>query len=122
MKAIHIVFALLMLSFAALQWNDPDRVIWISIYLATALMACLVYYDICNPCLQAWAILFCLITFIMILLVFPGVIEFIQNSNLQEIFSTMSDEKIYIEQTREFLGLLITLSYCIYIVIKYYKQ
>jgi len=35
------VFALIFIAFAALQWNDPDRWIWIAVYGATAALSLL---------------------------------------------------------------------------------
>ena len=107
---------MLMLSFTALQWNDPDRLIWIGIYFTTALLALMALIELCESCVRAWAIVLCLIAIIMIALVFPGVVTFLQISNFQEIFSTMEDNKPYIEEMREFLGLLIITVYCIVIV------
>ena len=46
---------------------------------------------------------------------FSGIAAYLQKSNYQEIFSDMSDDKPYIEQVREFLGLLIVLLYCIFV-------
>ncbi len=57
MKVLHILFIILMLSFAAIQWNDPDHLKWIAIYFATALLALITYTGICKFCVQAWAIM-----------------------------------------------------------------
>ena len=122
MRLLHFIFTLLMLGFAALQWNDPDRIIWISFYLTTALMAMLAITNTCKPCLRAWAMILSVITVIMMTQVFPGVVTFIQTSNYREIFAAMNDEQPYIEQSREFLGLFIVLFYCIYVACVSYQK
>lgn len=122
MKVLHIFFSFLMLSFAALQWNDPDRVIWIGIYVATALMALIAFTEVCKSCVQAWAIMLSIISLIMLIQTLPGVITFVQTSNYGEIFSPMTEDKPYIEQVREFLGLLIVMIYSIYVAILFYKS
>ena len=121
MNFMHLFFAVLMFSFAALQWNDPDRLIWIGIYITTALMALTASVEVCKSCVRAWAIMLCIISLIMMAKISPEVFKIIQNHNYQEIFSTMSDDKPYIEQTREFLGLLIVLLYCLYVFFLYKK-
>ena len=115
MRLIHFIFTFVMLGFAALQWNDPDRMLWISLYLTTALMAMLAITYFCKPCIRAWAIMLCVISLIIMTQVFSGVVTFIQTSSYREIFSAMNDEQPYIEQAREFLGLLIVLFYCIHV-------
>jgi len=39
MRYIHIVFGVLMLAFAGVQYNDPDALLWIVIYLVPAAWA-----------------------------------------------------------------------------------
>jgi len=39
MRYVHIVLGLLMVSFAAVQYNDPDALLWIVIYLVPAAWA-----------------------------------------------------------------------------------
>ena len=115
MKLAHSVFMLVMLFFAVLQWNDPDRLKWVGIYLAAALLALFITIDICKPCMRAWVIMLSIISIIMMLQLIPGVITFFQGTNYQEIFSAMTDDKPYIEEIREFLGLLIVMFYCVFV-------
>lgn len=42
MKTINIIFSLLMILFAAVQYNDPDGLFWATLYLVPALCAGLV--------------------------------------------------------------------------------
>ncbi len=41
MHRLPVVFALVFAAFAALQWNDPDPLTWISLYGAAALLCLL---------------------------------------------------------------------------------
>ncbi len=122
MKLIHILFILTMLAFAILQLNDSDRLVWISIYLASALMVFFALIEACNPCVRAWAIMLCILSLILMVQVFPGVITFLQTSDYQEIYAPITSKKSYIEQTREFLGLLIVMLYCIYVAFSLRKN
>ena len=41
MRYVHIVLGLLMIAFAAVQYNDPDTLVWATIYLIPAVWALL---------------------------------------------------------------------------------
>lgn len=111
-----------MFGFAALQWNDPDRLQWISLYVATALLAILIFIKLCNPCSIAWAIMLSMISLIMMTQTLPGVFEYLQSSNYNDIYLPMTEEKPQIEQVREFLGLLIVVLYCFTSAITLFKN
>ncbi len=113
MKKIHLLFFYVMLIFAALQWNDVDAPIWLVIYLATAILAFIAYKEFCIPCCVAWATIVIILNIYLLIGVIPGLNNLLTNDNYTEIFSAMDDDKLYIEEAREFLGLFITLGYCI---------
>lgn len=100
-----------MLVFAALQWNDVDAPIWVSIYLVTALLALITYKQICLTCSVAWALVTTLLASYMLIGLAPGIVNFLEANTYTEIFFAMSDDKPYIEQAREALGLLLILFY-----------
>ena len=81
------IFFFLMLFFAALQWNDIDAPIWISIYLVTALLALITYKQICLTCSVAWALVTTLLASYMLIGVAPGIINFLESNTYTEIFS-----------------------------------
>ena len=113
----------MMLFFAALQWNDVDAPIWVTIYLITAILALGMYKEICLPCSAAWATMIILLSIYMLVGTIPGLNNLSINNAYDEIFLAMSDEKLYIEQTREFLGLSIIVTYCFGVLISlFYKQ
>jgi hypothetical protein len=45
LKYIHIVFALLFVFSAIVQWNDPDSMIWMAIYSTAALAAVVAFLE-----------------------------------------------------------------------------
>ena len=45
MKILNGILSILLISFAAVQYNDPDAFLWIIIYLATALMTGATLFD-----------------------------------------------------------------------------
>ncbi len=121
MKYFHLAFLFLMVLFALLQWNDIDRLIWLSIYLAAALLAFLTYKKNCQPCIIAWACLIIVFAGYMLIAVIPGVANTLEPNAYTDIFFSMHD-KTYMEQTREALGLLIILFYSICILIQIYMK
>ena len=117
MKTFHLLFFCVMLIFAILQWNDVDAPIWLAIYLATAVLALIVYKEICIPCCVAWATMVVLLNIYLLIGVIPGLNILLTNNTYTEIFSAMDDNKLYIEQSREVLGLFIILVYCLGILL-----
>lgn len=107
MKIFNIVFCLLFIVSAALQYNDTDPYIWIPIYLFGA--AC---------CWYAFRNKFYPKAYIAGMLVFAayaayffftddGVLDWIQKHNAENIAGSMKASTPWIEDTREFFGLII---------------
>ena len=107
-----------MLIFAILQWNDVEAPIWLAIYLATAVLALIVYKEICIPCCIAWATMVIIFNIYLLIGVIPDLNILLTNNTYTEIFSAMDDNKPYIEQSREVLGLFIIFAYCLVILIR----
>lgn len=105
MKYLSIFFALMFIAFAALQVNDPDPVLWILIYGVMAVVSVMAIFDFYNrKLLIALAVLY--VVYMMIL--FPGVSEWFRQDDKSVLFDdVMKMEYPYIEESREFLGLLI---------------
>ena len=105
MKATNLVLAVMFMLFAFVQINDPDPLLWIAIYGAMAaicVMAAFRYYI--RPLL--WILLACFVVYMFIL--WPGVREWLQQDDLGILFDEgMKMQFHYIEESREFLGLLI---------------
>lgn len=86
MNALNLIFSFMMFGFAALQWNDPDRLQWISVYIATAFLAILIFIKLCNTCAMAWAIMLSMICLKMMTQTFTGVFEYLQTFNYSDIY------------------------------------
>lgn len=107
MKIFNIIWAILFVLFAALQYNDPDPYIWIPIYLYAAILCWLAFRGKYYP--NAYLIGMVIYAIYAVYLVFTpdGVIDWIEKHNAEGITKTMHAEKPWIEDAREFLGLLI---------------
>lgn len=107
MKIIHTILALMFLSFAALQINDPDPVMWILIYLnmvALCVMAFMKRYY------KLWIGITAGLYFIYAMFLIPGAIEWFHSPDRSLLFDDLAKmQYLYIEETREFLGLVICL-------------
>lgn len=107
MKVLHIVLSLLFFSFALVQYNDPDPFLWILIYgVMTAF------------CLQAargkfyprlmWAAALGFGIYAVILA--PGTWDWWNSDDRSLLFDDLAKMQFYyIEEAREFLGLMICL-------------
>lgn len=105
-KAIHFLFALCLLAFAALQVNDPDPATWILFYLICAAVPILA---LANRPIKAvfWiAVAVCAIT---LGIYAEGAYNYYLHRNTEPLMQSMNPEKPYIEEAREFLGALIAL-------------
>lgn len=104
MKPLAAVFTFLFALFAWFQLNDPDAGAWVILYVALALLSA--FSDtgkIKRPLMIA--LLFCgagMLNYI------PGLFEFFTNRDGIAFTDGMSNEFQYIEQAREFGGLLIS--------------
>ena len=100
-RLLAVVFAVLFLTSAALQWNDPDPWGWAVLYLAAA-AACMV------PRSFGWSwVLPSLVG--VVSLVWAGLLapETLPRLRLGDLAQTMKAETPAIESGREMLGLLI---------------
>lgn len=116
MKIASIFFALLFLAFAVVQYNDPDPLLWILIYSYVALIAALYLFKVYPVRL--------LLVSIIGLLIFgcfyiPGIIEWLTVGRPGELTQEMKATKPYIEESREFLGLLIAVGV---LVLYYFRE
>jgi hypothetical protein len=107
MKVFNILFCILFLISAGLQYNDPDPYIWIPIYLYGAILCWLAFR---NQFYQK-AYLFGIVIFAGYALYFffteNGVLDWIQKHNAENIAASMKASTPWIEDTREFFGLVI---------------
>lgn len=103
-KIVSTLFFLIFVSFAYLQFNDPDPVFWISIYTSVALVSLLRTFGIYRSVIF---LVFSIVLVAISLTYVSGFIEYMLQPNKNEIIGEMVYKKPYIEETREFLGLWI---------------
>ena len=104
MRAISAILGLLFLSFAALQFNDPDPIAWITWYSAIGVLCVLAALK------MHYKYILMFMSFLGIIwagMLLPGFLEWIPSED--SLLSEMSIGKAYIEESREFLGLSISL-------------
>lgn len=120
MRILNFILALMFLAFAFVQINDPDPAVWILIYGAMAtlsIMAIFEYYP--KKFLMAIMVIYLAYSLVFI----PGVLEWLRQENKSDLFSEeMKAQHPYIEQAREFLGLLICIAVLIFFLVRSSKK
>lgn len=104
MKYLFGFLSILFLIFALVQWNDPDSLWWIILYLTVAVLYGLAAFQrfFSIPTLVIAGLCLAIALFH-----FPGLIEFFTNDDGITFSQGMSNEYMYIEKAREFGGALI---------------
>ena len=107
MKVFNLIFCLLFVFSAALQYNDPDPYLWIPIYMYGAVLCWLAFRDKYYPKAYLIGIFIYFAYAIYLFFAQDGVLDWINKHNAEDIAATMKAEKPWIEETREFFGLMI---------------
>ena len=107
MKALNIFFIVIFVFSAALQYNDPDPYVWIPIYLYGALLCYLAIKGKYNRVLYIIGLIGYTGYAIGLLFDKTGVLDWVQAHHAENIVQSMKATKPWIEETREFFGLLI---------------
>jgi hypothetical protein len=107
MKIFNILFCILFLISAGLQYNDPDPYLWIPIYLYGAICCWLAARKQFFP--KAYLFGMLIFTGYALYLFFTddGVLDWIQKHDAENIAGSMKATTPWIEDTREFFGLLV---------------
>jgi hypothetical protein len=107
MKIFNIFFCLAFILFAALQYNDPDPYIWMPIYLYAAVLCWLAFRNKFYP--GAYLIGIAVYTVYALYKMFDtnGLVDWMTKHHAQNIADTMKAETPWVEETREFFGLVI---------------
>ncbi|MFD1162392.1 transmembrane 220 family protein [Hwangdonia seohaensis] len=103
-KIINYILCVLFIIFAVIQLNDPDSLLWFSIYFIVAII-CL--YNSFKPIPKPLLIIILVALLIYSAFHFSLFIDYLNTENKEEIFGEMVYDKPYLEGTREFIGLLI---------------
>lgn len=116
--ALFLVF-LMMVGFVLVQYNDPDGSVWMIAYGFVAAMVGLAFLGRLNK----WPILIGLFGFfITSLFYFPSMIKWVTKEQGQNLMQRMNSSKMYIEETREFFGLIICVLIFIWLFVVYKKK
>ncbi len=110
MKIFNIFFIVYFIFCAALQYNDPDPYVWIPIYLYATYL-----------CYQALKGRYQPILYYIGLAVYAGyaaylfydktgVLDWMKEHDSESLVQSMKATKPWIEETREFFGLIITMA------------
>ena len=113
MKTLKFLLAVLFLCFASLQYNDPDPYVWIPIYGAMAavcIMSAFGFY-------VRWLMIIQFIGYITYCIILvPGLRQWLASPDRSLLFDEMAKMQfLYIEESREFLGLVICLVVLVWI-------
>ena len=105
MRIVNFLLAAMFLVFAFVQVNDPDPVIWILIYGIMAvfcIMAIFEFYP--KKFLIGVLVLYALYSLVYL----PGLAQWLRSDNKADLFDNIAKmENLYIEESRESLGLFI---------------
>lgn len=110
MKLFNIIFCVLFIVFAGLQYNDPDPYLWMPIYLNGALWCALAARRRYYPAAYLVSIFLYLIYAVYLFFTKDGVIDWFTQHEAENIAQTMKATKPWIEDTREFFGLFILMA------------
>lgn len=101
---LPLLLGLGMLVFALLQLNDPDPLVWVSYYAAIACACTVAAY---RPLPAVVFLGLAAVTATGAALALPGFADWILNRPASDLWAPMSADRMYIEHSRELLGLAI---------------
>ena len=107
MKIFNLLFCLLFILSAALQYNDPDPYVWIPIYGYGAVFCWMAFRGNYYPGACLVGILGYAVYAAYLFFAEDGVLDWINKHEAENIAQTMKATKPWIEETREFFGLVI---------------
>ena len=110
MKIVNIFFCFMFIVFAGLQYNDPDPYLWMPIYLYTAILCWLAASNKFYPRLYVAGMIVYVAYALYKVFDTNGFLDWITRHHAENITETMHAEKPWIEETREFFGLVILIA------------
>jgi hypothetical protein len=111
-KVFSIVFAVLFLISAGLQWNDPDPYLWMPLYLLSVLSCSYAFKGMSAKRLNIFNIAVYSVYAVYLFLEKDGVISWATEHHFDSLTQSMLASSPWIENTREFGGLFIMLVVC----------
>jgi hypothetical protein len=120
MKIVNLVLATMFVVFAFLQLNDPDPFTWISIYGAMAVICVLAafrrYYV---PAYIVLLVVYIAYSFSS----FSSIVRWLRSDDKAMLFDNVAKmQNLYIEESREYLGLMICVLVLILNLIMWWLQ
>jgi hypothetical protein len=110
LKVFNIIFCFLFIVFAALQYNDPDPFVWVPIYMYTAVLCWLAAQKKYYPKLYLYGIVVYSLYAVYKVFDANGLVDWIKLHHAENIAETMKAEQPWIEESREFFGLIILIA------------
>jgi Ca2+/H+ antiporter len=110
MKIFNILFCILFIISTALQYNDPDPYVWMPIYLYGAALCWQAFRSKYYPRAYITGILIYLAYALYLFFAKDGVLDWFSKHDAENIAQTMESNKPWIEETREFFGLVILIA------------
>ena len=107
MKVFNIVFVVLFMLIAALQYNDPDPYIWMPLYLYAAFLCFMAFKNKFNIKLYWIGLAVYVLYAFFLFFDKTGVLNWANEHDSENIAQSMKATKPWIEETREFFGLVI---------------
>lgn len=107
MKIFNIIFIILFVISAGLQYNDPDPYIWIPIYLFAAFLCYRAIQIKYNAALYIGGLTIFIIYAAYLFFESEGVLTWLNEHDAENIAQSMKATRPWIEATREFFGLSI---------------
>ena len=104
---LNAFFCLAFAAFAYVNLNDKDSWLWVSIYMVASICCGLAVFGKFFPIVYLVAIAFYLVYAIRLFFIKDGVKDWIIKYHTPSLVESMQATKPYIEQAREFFGLLI---------------
>ena|SRR5688572_20542369 len=113
LKILNGFLAVLFLLFAALQYNDPDPGVWMLVYGAMSIVCAFAAFNMFSrPVMIVMASAYLIFSALHV----DGMLEWLKSPNRNRIFDDVAKMQYpYIEEAREFLGLLICLIVLMYL-------
>ncbi|AXY74817.1 hypothetical protein D3H65_12855 [Paraflavitalea soli] len=107
MKLFNLLFCLLFVISAGLQYNDPDPYVWIPIYGYGAVLCWLAFRGKFYPKAYLIGLTVFTIYAVFLFVAKDGVWEWLTEHQAENIAQSMKASTPWIEDTREFFGLMI---------------
>lgn len=111
-KIFNVVFAILFLICAGLQWNDPDPYLWMPLYLLSVVSCTYAFKGLSTTRLNIFNIAAYSVYAVYLFLEKDGVISWATEHHFDSLTQSMLATSPWIENTREFGGLFIMLVVC----------